>query len=275
MGKREKKIAVIQEYLPRCNSVYSCYVYGHIPNELINNACMSYAGNVKKENVFGLIDETLFNSGKKGFLFTENGFYSSNDNAINKYEDGITYRSLPSSYNITAFNEMLTKLYEIETALSGWDIAGGLLDLAVNFLQEIDDASDESEEQIPASPEPAQIEAAPDCDEAKQYIKEILLQVNDVLECEQDDIDDFVDATKALMDLMEESDGKNEQAIDALLSGDDTSMQMQKASAKCQQGLELYLPEVEDDPDSFETCRKIVKKYQQTVKQIRTQLKQL
>lgn len=44
MGKREKKIAVIQEYLPRCNSVYPCYVYGRIPSELINNACMTYAG---------------------------------------------------------------------------------------------------------------------------------------------------------------------------------------------------------------------------------------
>ena len=75
MGKREKKIAVIQEYLPRCNSVYPCYVYGRIPSELINNACMTYAGNVRKENVFGLIDETVFSSGKKGFLFTEDGFY--------------------------------------------------------------------------------------------------------------------------------------------------------------------------------------------------------
>ena len=67
MGKREKKIAVIQEYLPRCNSVYPCYVYGRIPSELINNACMTYAGNVRKENVFGLIDETVFRVVKKGF----------------------------------------------------------------------------------------------------------------------------------------------------------------------------------------------------------------
>lgn len=76
MGKREKKIAVIQEYLPRCNSVYPCYVYGRIPSELINNACMTYAGNVRKEDVFGLIDETVFSSGKKGFLFAEDGFLS-------------------------------------------------------------------------------------------------------------------------------------------------------------------------------------------------------
>ena len=81
MGKREKKIAVIQEYLPRCNSVYPCYVYGRIPSELINNACMTYAGNVRKEDVFGLIDETVFSSGKKGFLFAEDGFYHSDDNS--------------------------------------------------------------------------------------------------------------------------------------------------------------------------------------------------
>ena len=105
MGKREKKIAVIQEYLPRCNSVYPCYVYGRIPSELINNACMTYAGNVRKEDVFGLIDETVFSSGKKGFLFAEDGFYHSDDNSICRYDEGINYLSLPSSYNLAAFNE--------------------------------------------------------------------------------------------------------------------------------------------------------------------------
>ena len=151
MGKRAKaKIAVIQEYLPRCNSVYPCYVYGRIPSELINNACMTYAGNVRKRRCFfGLkFDESrTFSSGqKRAFLFAEDGFYHSDDNSICRYDEGINYRSLPSSYNLAAFNELLTELYQIETAPTGWDIAGGLLDLASSFLDGLNEEQDTSNE---------------------------------------------------------------------------------------------------------------------------------
>lgn len=284
MGKREKKIAVIQEYLPRCNSVYPCYVYGRIPSELINNACMTYAGNVRKEDVFGLIDETVFSSGKKGFLFAEDGFYHSDNNSICRYDEGINYRSLPSSYNLAAFNELLTELYQIETAPTGWDIAGGLLDLASSFLdglneeQDTSNESNQSAQQLPAESEPLALSdgnEALDIDDAQEYIKEVLLQVNDVLEYDEDELDSFVEEAQSLIELLEESDGEIEQEIDELLADGENPTQLQKASAKCLQGLELYLPDLEEDPDNFETCQRIVRKYLQTIKQVRTRLKQL
>ena len=66
-----------------------------------------------------------------------------------------------------------------------------------------------------------------------------------------------------------------EQEIDELLADGENPTQLQKASAKCLQGLELYLPDLEEDPDNFETCQRIVRKYLQTIKQVRTRLKQL
>lgn len=103
----------------------------------------------------------------------------------------------------------------------------------------------------------------------------VLLQVNDVLEYDEDELDSFVEEAQSLIELLEESDGEIEQEIDELLADGENPTQLQKASAKCLQGLELYLPDLEEDPDNFETCQRIVRKYLQTIKQVRTRLKQL
>lgn len=126
MSKLEKKIELVKKYLPRCNSTFKCHTYGNIPREKFNNACTNYAGYVPYENVLGLIDETLFDSGKKGMLFTDEGVYASGIQSIMRYSDCCKFNTLPSSYNITVINELLEKLYEIETAPTGWDIAGSL-----------------------------------------------------------------------------------------------------------------------------------------------------
>ena len=42
-------------------------------------------------------------------------------------------------------NELLTELYQIETAPNGWDIAGGLLDLASSLLDGLNEEQDDSE----------------------------------------------------------------------------------------------------------------------------------
>lgn len=103
----------------------------------------------------------------------------------------------------------------------------------------------------------------------------VLLQVNDVLEYDEDELDSFVEEAQSLIELLEESDGEIEQEIDELLADGENPTQLQKASAKCLQGLELYLPDLEEDPDNFETCQRIVRKYLQTINQVRTRLKQL
>ncbi len=141
MGKREKKIAVIKSYLPKCNSVYNCYTYGNIPRDLFNNACITYAGNVSYENAFGLIDETVLGSGKAGFLFTDIGFYEDSGNGLQKYADGISYNSLPSSYNLAAMNEMLSELYDIEQSPSGiefgLDLIGGIFSALSEVAEQV------------------------------------------------------------------------------------------------------------------------------------------
>ena len=42
-------------------------------------------------------------------------------------------------------NELLTELYQIETAPTGWDIAGGLLNLASSLLDGLNEEQDDSE----------------------------------------------------------------------------------------------------------------------------------
>ena len=289
MDKREKMIETIEDYLPRCSSVNKCYTYGNIPIELINNACMSYAGYVDSWDVLGLTDETIFGSGKRGFLFTEEGFYTNDNKGLHQYGSCLTYASLPS-YNVNAFNEMLGELYMIECK----DLADSVQQTVDDLQQTIDDlqrAFDEYTQSDSAVPEnddepeecsqpllPEQSEddeETIDLDAAKEYVKEILLQTGDVIECDEDELDTFIEEAKALLNLMEDSDGDYEQAIDELLADEEHPKQMQKATTKCQQGLELYLPDLEDEPEQFETCQRIVRKYQQTVKQIRAQLKQL
>ena len=144
MGKRERKREIIQKYLPNC-STWSVYTYGNIPKSRIDGACKSYAGSVDYNEVLGLIDETVFGSRKKGFLFTVDGFYTDGNNKFLRYSDGISYKSLGAGYNLTAMNEMLDKLYQIESEPSGWDIAGALLGGAFDFLQAWSDNSDTSE----------------------------------------------------------------------------------------------------------------------------------
>lgn len=143
--KRERKKAIIQKYLPNCTSTWSVYTYGNLPKSKIDGACRSYAGSVDYSDVFGLIDETVFGSGKKGFLFTADGFYNDSSSGFCRYSDGISYKSLPPSYNLTAMNEMLDKLYQIEAEPSGWDIAGALFEGAIDLLQTLAESTDVAE----------------------------------------------------------------------------------------------------------------------------------
>lgn len=130
MSKRTKKIRIITQWLDRCATTWNTYTYGNIPANIYRGAC-TYAGMVDYEDVFGIIDETVFGSAKKGVMFTEKGWYSSNSKKFIPYSDLRSIRNW-AGYNCTAFNEVLEKLYEIETGPSGWEIAeqifGAILD---------------------------------------------------------------------------------------------------------------------------------------------------
>lgn len=123
MGKRERKIEVIQKYIKGVAKGWSAYTYGSIPDTLIRNACNNYAGAVQKESVLGLIDITVLGNGKKGMMFTESKIYY--DNGIMESRGSVSYlqvyneETIPGglfsvSYNETALTELVSILADIE-----------------------------------------------------------------------------------------------------------------------------------------------------------------
>lgn len=140
MSKRTKKIRIITQWLDRCATTWNTYTYGNIPANIYRGAC-TYAGMVDYEDVFGIIDETVFGSARKGVMFTEKGWYSSNSKKFIPYSDLRSIRNW-AGYNCTAFNEVLEKLYEIETGPSGWEIAGQIFGA---ILDEIDEYTEKEQ----------------------------------------------------------------------------------------------------------------------------------
>lgn len=123
MGKRERKIAVIQKYLKNVAGNWESYTYGKIPKSIAINACSAYAGTVELTNILGLIDITIRGNGKKGLLFTEHKIYY--DNGVLGANGSVSYKSvydrgsmpsglLDSTYNTQALKELVSILAGIE-----------------------------------------------------------------------------------------------------------------------------------------------------------------
>ena len=279
MGKLEKKINLIKDYLPRCNSVYSCYTYGSIPRAKFNNACLSYAGHVEYDKALGLIDETVFGSGKKGMLFTEVGLYASGITHIMKYSDGPSFTSLPDSYNLTEINELLDKLSDIENALTGWDIAGSLLgavfDGVVSAITEptsnsetgeaedddvnIIDVNDVSEVQgISTTKDDSfgeQVEIA------HSWLEMIESMISDTLVCDKDNF--LVNMENILQELDSESSYNIEEFIDQSIgdmrtgSQDADGILFTKRSKKTVNKIKYYISALKDADDGEEISSEI------------------
>lgn len=131
--KNLKKMNVMRDYLQKSAPSCGCYVYGNIPHTKVINACNEYAGNIDYSEVIGLIDETVFGSAKRGFIFTFDGFYYNGSVGITPYEKGVQFSQLSSLYNLDVFNSMLRKLEEIVTYKTTWqkigDFAQGVCDV--------------------------------------------------------------------------------------------------------------------------------------------------
>ena len=139
-NKQIEKINIIKSYLPKCISIYDAHVYGNIPKDKFLNACNSYAGKVGYNETIGLIDETVFGSGKKGFLFTFDGYYYDGCGSIKLYKNNTRFNSLGSSYNLAMMNEMLQKLYEAEVRKSKLEsFLDTTLEIGQAILDNIDD----------------------------------------------------------------------------------------------------------------------------------------
>lgn len=132
-NKETEIINIISECLPKCCRGAAYYCYGDIPLNKFRNACDTYAGYVDYIDCIGLTDETIFGNGKRGFLFTLDGYYYNGCSCKSYYSSGKTFNSLSSLYNISAMNEMLQQLYYSSTRKTGIetfiDIAGTVLDI--------------------------------------------------------------------------------------------------------------------------------------------------
>ena len=149
MGKREKKINIIKQYIHNVSN-YTTYEYGKIPRNIAVNAIRSYGGAISPENILGLVDTTITGNGKTGLMLTEyniyyyygmlteRGKYSYRDIAKNGTIPGAIFGS---ECNKQVLLELLSALADIE----GKDLTGTLNDInqsmdnTINTINEITD----------------------------------------------------------------------------------------------------------------------------------------
>ncbi len=133
MGKRERKISVIKQYINNVSS-WPTYAYGSIPSSIASNASRSYGGAVTPNNILGLVDITVTGNGQKGLIFAEHHVYF--NNGFLGSSGSISYREIaktgkiPSdifdaAYNKQALIGVLSKLADIE----GKDLEGTMSDI--------------------------------------------------------------------------------------------------------------------------------------------------
>lgn len=144
MSKRNDMIKVLENNLSNCSSTYPAYIHGRIPSKVMRGALSSYGGAINSDDVLGLIDTTILESGKTGVLFTENNVYYSGgmlgDTGYVSYTslsngEYIPAELLSSIYNASAMKQILGKLTGIATYSVKEDLN--------NTMQSISDSLDE------------------------------------------------------------------------------------------------------------------------------------
>lgn len=113
MDKKAEMLNAVNASLARCCKSASFYLAGNISDKRFRNACKSYAGPVELSECIGMTDETTFGSGKKGFLFTYDGFYASGIQGLKRYTAGPQFKDLPGLYDLDAVNDLLGRLHTI------------------------------------------------------------------------------------------------------------------------------------------------------------------
>lgn len=142
MGKKKNKIDVVSQYIENVAGIYSAYKYNEIPNDIFNNANISYGGNITKQEVLGLIDTTVFGNGKKGIIFAENRlYYNYGYGQVGSLSYKEVYDSSQisgdiyySAFNANALTELVSELANIEGTT--------LVDTLNNINQDMQDISD-------------------------------------------------------------------------------------------------------------------------------------
>lgn len=118
MSILNQKIQVVKDYIYNCvpsRKRYKVYVYGSIPNNIINNARNSYATSIPKDQILGIIDTSSWGNGKSGIVFGTKGYCVSNcrSNYL-EYPRGLDEDSFSSYYNANIVNKISSSIYQID-----------------------------------------------------------------------------------------------------------------------------------------------------------------
>lgn len=144
-SKRERQISIISNNIKNCvkTSSANVYSYGNIPTKCMDGAKSSYVGAVAYHDILGLIDTTVWGSGKRGMVFTDQGVYYREvlSNSIycpysNLMEFSIPDNTYFDSYGLKDMLQLLFNLeQEFEESSGSNDILSGLLDIAGAAIQ--------------------------------------------------------------------------------------------------------------------------------------------
>ena len=145
--KRERQISIISNGIAKCvktNSA-SVYSYGNIPVKCVIGARSSYIGAVDYDDILGLIDTTVWGSGKRGMVFTDQGVYLRamlEDSVYCPYSN-LTEFNIPDDtyFDSSGLLDMLQELFNLEQEFEepslGDEIISGLLDLTEDAIKEM------------------------------------------------------------------------------------------------------------------------------------------
>ena len=122
--KISKKRDIVRQSIESCtlSSSYQAYYYDNLPDKVFYNAKKKYAGNVCKEDVLGLIDVSVFGSGKIGLLLSVEGIYYRKSSSVAEYiaykdiakDKDIVARKLGDVCNAKKLSEMVNKIMAVD-----------------------------------------------------------------------------------------------------------------------------------------------------------------
>lgn len=135
MSKRSEIYNAVASSLEGCCDGPRVYTGEDIPVKKFHNACQAYAQWVGLENCIGMTDETIFGNGKKGFMFTYDGFYYYGEpHVLQPYSEGYSFKRLPELYDLQAVNRLLSELKSIVGAMPD---TAKLIDLLADCLDRV------------------------------------------------------------------------------------------------------------------------------------------
>ena len=123
--KITKKRDIVRQSIESCtlSSSYQAYYYDNLPDKVFYKAKKNYAGNVCKEDVLGLIDVSVFGSGKIGLLLSVEGiYYRKSLRSVAEYiaykdiakDKDIVARKLGDVCNAKKLSEMVKKIMAVD-----------------------------------------------------------------------------------------------------------------------------------------------------------------